>query len=132
MPLVEPADLIPREDFEPSILLLQAVFVAGSRVSMASQVQNSGHTYYRRAKALYYLGYEKDPLAIVRAICVLQWWNPSGPEHVSMDASSFWLHMGVALAHQIGLHREPNPKQADASLRRRTWWTLFVSIPPFH
>lgn len=127
MPIVEPSELRPTKDFEPSILLLQAVFVAGARVSMAPQAQASGHVFYRRAKALYYTGCEKDPLATVRAICVLQWWNPSGPEHISMDASSFWRSMGVALAHQIGLHREPNPKLPDAALRRRVWWTLVVS-----
>ncbi|KAF2100887.1 hypothetical protein NA57DRAFT_65223 [Rhizodiscina lignyota] len=124
MPIVELVELRPTKEFEPSVLLLQAVFVAGSRVSMAPQAQASGHSFYRRAKALYYTGCEKDPLATVRAIVMLQWWNPSGPEHISMDASSFWLHMGVALAHQIGLHREPNPKLADAALRRRLWWTL--------
>jgi hypothetical protein len=126
MPIIEADDLQKRDNMEPSILLLQAVFVAGSRVSMAPNAQASGHSFYRRAKALYWMGHEKDPLAIVKSICILQWWNPSGPEHVSMDASSFWLHMGVALAHQTGLHREPNPKRDDASLRRRLWWTLFT------
>lgn len=126
MPIVEVDELQKADDTEPSILLLQSVFVAGSRVSMAPHAQASGHSFYRKAKALYWMGHEKDPLATVRAVCILQWWNPSGPEHISMDASSFWLHMGVALAHQSGLHREPNPKQSDASLRRRVWWTLFT------
>lgn len=126
MPIVDPSDFRKTDKFEPSMLLLQAVLVAGSRVSMAPNAQVSGQNFYRRAKALFYLGHEKDPLTMVRSICILQWWNPSGPEHVSMDASSFWHHMGVALAHQIGLHREPNPKLPDAKLRRRLWWTLFV------
>jgi len=128
MPIVESWELQKIDDRDPSILLLQAVFVAGSRVSTAPQAQSFGRTCYQRAKALFHCGVERDPLTIIRAICLLQWWNPSGPEHVSMEASSFWLHMGVGLAHQVGLHREPNPKQADASLRRRLWWTLFVRI----
>jgi hypothetical protein len=126
MPIISRSDLDQTPNFTPSTLLLQAVFVAGSRVSMAPQAQSTGHAFYRRAKALYYSGAEKDPLAVIRAICILQWWNPSGPEHVSMDASSFWLHCGVALAHQVSLHREPSPKQPDASLRRLLWWTLFT------
>ena len=54
MPIVELAELRPMKNFEPSVLLLQAVFAAGSRVSLAPQAQASGHTFYRRAKALYY------------------------------------------------------------------------------
>ncbi|OCT44472.1 fungal specific transcription factor domain-containing protein [Cladophialophora carrionii] len=124
MPIVDLADLQKVGGREPSTLLLQAVFVAGSRVSMAPQAQSLGSIYYQRARTLYFCRMEKDPLTIIRATCILQWWNPRGPEHVSMDASSFWLHMGVALAHQVGLHREPNPRKADAGLRRRLWWTL--------
>ena len=45
-----------------------------------------------------------------------------------MDASSFWLHMGVALAHQLGLHKQPRPGSPDAALRRKLWWTLVVSL----
>ncbi|KAH8812275.1 fungal-specific transcription factor domain-containing protein [Xylogone sp. PMI_703] len=123
MPIVNRDEL---EGPKPSILLLQAVFAAGSRVSTASQLQDAGRAFYRRAKALFHMEIEKDPLTVIRAICILQWWNPSGPEHVSMNASSFWIHMGVALAHQVGLHREPNPKEARASLRRKLWWVLFV------
>lgn len=124
MPIVDKIEL---DGPKASMLLLQAIFVAGSRTSTAPQVQAAGRDFYRRAKALFNMEIEKAPLNVIRAICIVQWWNPSGPEHVSMNASSFWLHMGVALAHQIGLHREPNAKQSDTSLRRRLWWVLFVS-----
>ncbi|KAF2185637.1 hypothetical protein K469DRAFT_665282 [Zopfia rhizophila CBS 207.26] len=126
MPIVESHELRPSESFRPSLLLLNSIFVAGSRVSLASDAQASGQMFYRRAKALYHLGYEKVPMTVVRSICLLLWFNNSGPEHISLDASSFWLHMGVALAHQIGLHREPSRKLPDAKLRRRLWWTLFI------
>ncbi|ODH50758.1 hypothetical protein GX48_03074 [Paracoccidioides brasiliensis] len=111
---------------ETSMLLLQAIFVAGSKVSTAPQAQSVGEEFYRRAKALYYSDFEKDPLVVIQAICLLQWWNPSGAEHISRDASTFWLHMGVALAHQIGLHRDPSPSQPNVGFRRRLWWTLFT------
>ncbi|KAL5354324.1 hypothetical protein ACLOAV_000413 [Pseudogymnoascus australis] len=123
MPVVEKTDM---EGTGPSILLLQAIFVAGSRTSAAPQAQTHGATFYRRAKALFSANIEKNPLTIIQAICILQWWNPSGPEHISMDASSFWLHMGIALGHQFGLHREQHTKQANASRRRKLWWTLFT------
>lgn len=126
MPIVDNIDLENAHASESSMLLLQAIFVAGSRVSTAPHAKSLGDAFYRRAKALLYSDVEKEPLAMIQAICLLQWWNPSGAEHVSMDASSFWLHMGVALAHQVGLHRDPSPGKPDAGFRRRLWWTLVV------
>ncbi|KAF2662341.1 hypothetical protein K491DRAFT_585585 [Lophiostoma macrostomum CBS 122681] len=126
MPIVEQQELRSSDSFKPSLLLLHSVFVAGSRVSLSSEAQASGDMFYRRAKALFHLGYEKDTMTVVRSICLLLWFNNSGPEHISMDASSFWLHMGVALAHQLGLHRQPRPGSQDATLRRRLWWTLVI------
>ncbi|PTB53527.1 hypothetical protein M431DRAFT_116725 [Trichoderma harzianum CBS 226.95] len=125
MPIVNRSEFRKTDDFEPSLLLFHSLCTAGCRVSMAPTAQEVGQAFYHRAKALYYSGHEKNPLVIVRAMCMLQWWNPSGPEHVSIDSSSFWLHMTVGLAHQIGLHREPDRKQPHASLRRRLWWTIF-------
>jgi hypothetical protein len=51
--------------------------------------------------------------------------NPNGPEHVSFDTSRFWLQIGVGLAHQVGLHKEPTG--VDCLVRRRLWWSLVVS-----
>lgn len=130
MPIVDRIDLDNADASDSYMLLVQAIFVAGSRVSTAPHAKSLGDAFYRRARALFYSDAEKNPLMVIQAICLLQWWNPSGAEHVSMDASSFWLHMGVALAHQVGLHREPGPNQPDAGFRRRLWWTLFVGNPP--
>ncbi|EQL35447.1 C6 transcription factor [Blastomyces gilchristii SLH14081] len=126
MPIVDNIAIDRDDTPETSLLLLQAIFVAGSKVSTAPNAQCLGEEFYRRAKALYYSDFEKDPLVVIQAICLLQWWNPSGAEHISRDASTFWLHMGVALAHQIGLHRDPSPSQPNAGFRRRLWWTLFT------
>ncbi|KAL1956464.1 hypothetical protein VTO42DRAFT_7262 [Malbranchea cinnamomea] len=125
MPIVDGIDIENSDASESSMLLVQAIFVAGSRVSTAPHAKSLGDAFYRRAKALFNSDQEKDPLTVIQAICLLQWWNPSGAEHVSMDASSFWLHMGVALAHQVGLHRDPGQNKLDAGFRRRLWWTLF-------
>jgi len=76
---------------------------------------------------LFWLGYEKDTITVIIATCIMHWWNPDGPEHVSIDTSSFWVRIGVGLAYQIGLHKEPQ-RARDASLRRRLWWTLFVRV----
>lgn len=129
MPIVERSWLEESGAQKPSMLLLQSIFVAASRVTSAPAVTAyaSTHQFYRRAKALFWSGYEKNPLTVVAAVCILHWYNPEGPEHVSTNTSGFWRYVGVGLAHQIGLQKEPiNGK--DAALRRRLWWTLFVRI----
>ncbi|KAK3669251.1 hypothetical protein LTR78_010858 [Recurvomyces mirabilis] len=82
--------------------------------------------YYNRAKVLFFMGYEKNPMTLVTAVTILQYWNPSGPEHVSIHNSSYWLRVGVGLVHQIGLHRDPKPDCSDRHLRRRIFWTLYA------
>jgi len=75
MPIVDFHELRTSEGSEPSLLLLYSVFVAGSRVSLAPNARMSGDSFYRRAKALYHLGYEKDPMTVIRSICLLLWFN---------------------------------------------------------
>ncbi|KAL4783292.1 fungal-specific transcription factor domain-containing protein [Aspergillus varians] len=126
IPVVERAWLEDSDINKPSILLLQSVFVAASRVTSAPAVAAyaSSHEFYRRAKALFYSGWEKNPLTVIAAVCILHWYNPECPEHVSTNTSGFWRYVGVGLAHQIGLHKEP-PMEGKA-LRRRLWWSLFA------
>lgn len=128
MPIVESSFLRESGSKKPSILLLQSIFLAGSRVASASHVSASSATYYRRAKALFFTNYEKNPIIKIAAACLLNWWNPSGPEEISLDGSSFWIRVAVSLAYQIGLHKEPRDK-TNASYRRRLWWSLVVSTP---
>lgn len=128
MPIVERAWLEDDEHGSPSILLLQSVFLAASRVTTAPAVAAyaSSHEFYRRAKALFWSGWEKNPITVVASVCILHWYNPEGPERVSTNTSGFWRYVAVGLAHQIGLHKEPL-RQGDRSLRRRLWWSLYVS-----
>jgi hypothetical protein len=128
MPIIERSWLEESGSKKPSMLLLQSIFVAASRVTSAPAVTAyaSLHQFYRRAKALFWSGYERNPVTVVAAVCILHWYNPEGPEHVSTNTSGFWRYVGVGLAHQIGLHKEPT-NQRDAALRRRLWWTLYVS-----
>lgn len=109
---------------EPS-LILSAALVAGSRASNAPHASEVGERCYQKAKAMIHYRVHCFMHIVISSI-YLQWWNPYGPEHVSLDNSCFWLRSGVALAFQLGLHREPPRHAADAALRRRTWWTLVV------
>ncbi|ETI27321.1 hypothetical protein G647_09511 [Cladophialophora carrionii CBS 160.54] len=124
MPLVSETDLERLDARNQDTLLVTATLVAGSIVSSAPEAADHGRRCYQRAKVLFYTNGEQNHLHTIMAILFLQWLNPSGPEHVSIDNSSFWLRTSVALAHQIGLHREPDPRMAEARLRRRIWWAL--------
>lgn len=72
----------------PSLLLLQAILLAGSRVCTNSQLMDANGsttpaamTFYKRAKALYDANYEDDRVTIVQALVLLGWyWE--GPEGV--------------------------------------------------
>jgi hypothetical protein len=141
-PIIERTFLWRKDGKEPSVFLLQCVFLAASRVSSAPSATSyaTSEEFYRRAKALFWLGHEKDIMVMTTGVCILQWYNPAGPEHVSTDTSKFWLQTTVGLAHQIGLHREPTPNRHEHFFRLypltsginaiysvRLWWSLVVS-----
>lgn len=141
-PLVLPPDLAPSGTVHApssstnpnsiSLLLSQSLYLAASRVSSAPGVARfaSSAQFYSRSKALFWCGYEKDPITVIAASVLLHWYNPDGPEHVSFDTSRFWLSIGVGLAYQVGLHREPAMELGlgEVIKRRRLWWSLVVSF----
>lgn len=112
----------------PSMLLLQSIFLAGSRVSKAHLDYGSSEVFYRRAKLLFFFGGGNNSLVSIVAACLLHWYNPVGPEDVSTDTSGFWIRTAGAMAFQIGLHKEPPQNAKDRGLRRRLWWSLVVCI----
>ena len=59
MPIVERHWLEDREH-PPSLLLLQAVFLAGSRVLSSPLVHTTSSEFYERAKALFFSGHEQN------------------------------------------------------------------------
>jgi len=123
-PVVERAWLDKRSPNRVSLLLQYAMMLAGSRVS--APISNYPPVdFYKKARVLFWIGTEEDPIITVAATLLLHWWNPEGPESVSIDTSSFWLRICIGLAYQVGLHREPTGK-TDAGLRRRIWWSLVV------
>ncbi|KAJ5987754.1 hypothetical protein N7481_002964 [Penicillium waksmanii] len=110
-----------------SLLLSQSLFLAASRASSSPGILAfaTPAQFYQRAKALFFMNHETNPLTVIKATIMLQWYTPDGPEHVSYDAGEFWLKIGVGIAHQVGLHRDPGVGN-DASVRRRVWWSLMV------
>jgi hypothetical protein len=127
MPIMHENDVTSILSGTSSPLLAQALYVAASRVS-ASPKQSlapSIRELYERAKILFWMGHENNPINAVKATLLMQWYNPEGPEHVSLDTSEFWLRTGVGLAYQVGLHKEPAPGPWY-TMRRRLWWSLVV------
>lgn len=118
----------------PSLLLLQAILLAGSRVCTNPQLMDANGsttpaalTFYKRAKALYDANYEDDRVTIVQAL-VLMGWYWEGPEDVTKNVF-YWSRVATVVAQGSGMHRSVEGSQlsrADKRLWKRIWWTLFT------
>lgn len=128
MPILEPSETSFRDVQRGSLFLSQAIFLAASRVNPSPPVRDyaTPAQFYQRAKALFWVGHEKNPLTVIKATTMLHWYTPDGAAFVSYDTSEYWLKIGVGLAYQIGLHKEP-PAGPQSAIRRRLWWSLVVS-----
>ncbi|OCK76628.1 hypothetical protein K432DRAFT_462756 [Lepidopterella palustris CBS 459.81] len=117
----------------PSLLLLQAILLAGSRVCTNLQLMDSSGsttpaamTFYKRAKALYDANYEDDRVTIVQSV-ILMGWYWEGPEDVTKNVF-YWSRVGIVVAQGSGMHRSVEGSQlsrSDKRLWKRIWWTLF-------
>jgi hypothetical protein len=118
----------------PSLLLLQAILLAGSRVCSNPQLMDANGsttpaalTFYKRAKALYDANYEDDRVTIVQSLLLMGWyWE--GPEDVTKNVF-YWSRVATIVAQGSGIHRSVEGSQlsrADKRLWKRIWWTLFT------
>ncbi|KAJ5604931.1 hypothetical protein N7510_010085 [Penicillium lagena] len=118
----------------PSLLLLQAILLAGSRVCTNPQLMDANGsttpaamTFYKRAKALYDANYEDDRVTIVQALVLLGWyWE--GPEDVTKNVF-YWTRVAIVVAQGSGMHRSVETSQLskpDKRLWKRIWWALFT------
>ncbi|KAF2155046.1 hypothetical protein K461DRAFT_107018 [Myriangium duriaei CBS 260.36] len=137
----------------PSLLLLQAILLAGSRVCSNPQLMDANGstapaamTFYKRAKALYDANYEDDRVSIVQALILMSWhWeSPEGKsrEHAELSTTArssiaadvtknvfYWTHIAIIVAQGSGMHRSVENSQLsrqDKRLWKRIWWTLFT------
>jgi uncharacterized cupredoxin-like copper-binding protein len=118
----------------PSLLLLQAMLLAGSRVCTNPQLMDANGsstpaalTFYKRAKALYDANYEDDRVTIVQALLLMGWyWE--GPEDVTKNVF-YWTRVATTVAQGSGMHRSVEGSQlskSDKRLWKRIWWSLFT------
>jgi hypothetical protein len=72
---------------------------------------------------------ENDPLIRIVSVLFLQWMSAGPPNLLSLDSQYFWTGVAVRLSQEIGLYRDPAKLSwcKDHGLRRRIFWTLFVS-----
>ncbi|KAA8570118.1 hypothetical protein EYC84_002450 [Monilinia fructicola] len=119
---------------QPSLLLLQAVLLAGSRVCTTPLMLDANGspipaatTFYKRAKALYDADYEEDRVVIVQALILLGWyWEEPG---VVTKTVFYWNGLATTIAQGFGMHRNPSGSRlspADKRLWKRIWWTLYT------
>ncbi|OAL19013.1 hypothetical protein AYO22_10342 [Fonsecaea multimorphosa] len=137
----------------PSLLLLQAILLAGSRVCTNPQLMDAtgsttpaAMTFYKRAKALYDANYEDDRITIVQAL-ILMGWYWEGPEgkgsgftefgdnprsNIAADVTKnvfYWTRVAIVVAQGAGMHRSVESSQLsrqDKRLWKRVWWSLFT------
>jgi hypothetical protein len=114
----------------PSVLLLQAIFLAGSRVCTNPRLMDANGsttpaamTFYKRAKALFEANYEDDRITIVQSLLLMGWYweGPEGKsryrvlffenDHRSNIASDvtknvfYWTRVAGIVAQGSGMHR---------------------------
>lgn len=109
---------------DSSFLLLQAVLLVGALMRPDVCTKAFCDRQYARVKALILSGYERHPLNILAALCLVQWYTPSAPRDISTDVPRFWNTYAVGLGQQMGLQRGPTSQESAAGLRNRIWWTM--------
>lgn len=118
----------------PSLLLLQSMLLAGSRVCKSPALLDSDQsvdlaslTFYKRAKALFDANYETDRITIVQSVMLLGWWW-EGPEDVTRN-SFYWSRVALSIAQGFGLHRSMENTSMPLATKRtwkKVWWALFA------
>lgn len=115
----------------PSLLLLQAILVAGAHVLYhgdADKRISCKSAFFRRAKSLLDAGFERNRDTIVQAALLLTW-HTDGLEDVTANAW-FWLGVAVRTAMGLGMHRDADGSTLvshNKRMWRRVWWLLFQS-----
>ncbi|KAL3448026.1 fungal-specific transcription factor domain-containing protein [Aspergillus insuetus] len=119
---------------EASPLILQTIFFLGFTVGSDKLVHEGGYntrfearkTHYLRAKMLYDIDYDPDPLNVVAVLLLFgHWWR--GPE--DQKSTCFWVGCAVNVALEMGMHRSSSHSgmsPAIRSLRKRIWWAVYT------
>ena len=121
-----------QDDLRTSPLVVNALSLAVSHVQPPIIVHADPATNYGRVKELFYRNQKPNLVLCLKAIAVVYWWSPRPPSRVHRDSSWWWTTVAIRHAQHGGFHREPRfgqigRSQFSTGLRRRPWWTFFVS-----
>ncbi|KIX93957.1 uncharacterized protein Z520_10294 [Fonsecaea multimorphosa CBS 102226] len=109
-----------------SLLVLQAVLLTAASTKPKSDMTLPAHPQYRRIKAIIDTGAERNPLNLLAALCLIQFYAPAAPKDISTDHPRFWGNYALGLAQQMGLNMKSTRHNNQERLRRRIWWTLYA------
>jgi len=119
-------------DLARSPLLANALALAASHIQPPLLPHDGPAAYYDKARKLLYNDEESAAIATLRAISLFYWWAPRPPTTANRHSSWWWTSVVIRHAQQMNIHHEPGPASSltdplQLSLRRRIWWTAFVS-----
>ncbi|RSM06974.1 hypothetical protein BHE90_005213 [Fusarium euwallaceae] len=124
-PVVEEDDL---NGPEPSVILQQAVCLAGSLALHDPGSVKLCHSQYEKVKTLIYLNFEDDTLALLKTLCLMTCYSVVSTDQVTFDGPWHWLGMAIRLALQMGLHQSStHERHTNPGCLRRIFWHLVNS-----
>jgi hypothetical protein len=117
-----------------SLFLLQAMLFASCSFLTAPKLVSLGFRtirharkcLYHRARLLYCLETEKDPLTLAQGCLLLTLWSPRDDDK---QTDTWWLTNAVHYARTAQVHhnrRPDRPQSADELALKRTWWACIV------
>lgn len=110
---------------EGSLVVLQSVLLVGAIMRPEVCDKDFVDEQYRKVKALLNAGYERDPMHILTALCLVQWYTTTAPKDISTDTPTAWATTAIGLCQQVGLHRPTAALFGNSKgLWRRIWFTL--------
>lgn len=118
-------------ELERSPMLSNALALAASHIQPPLIPHEGPASYYKKARMMFYEDEEPDILVALKAISLFYWWAPRSPATAHRHSSWWWTSVIIRHAQQMNIHREPHGEAASKlhlSLRRRLWWTVFVSL----
>ncbi|KAH6876608.1 fungal-specific transcription factor domain-containing protein [Thelonectria olida] len=125
IPVVEESDLYGPK---PSILLQQAVCLAGSLMQHDPASVSFCLSQYEKVKTLIHLNHESDKVTLLKSLCLLTCHSPLPTDRVTLDGPWQWLGMAIRLAVQLGLHKTSTYEHQDSpGCLRRVFWHLIHS-----
>ncbi|KAM5472227.1 hypothetical protein MferCBS49748_001676, partial [Microsporum ferrugineum] len=111
----------------PSLLVLQAVLLAGAHVSRPRPMRDTlKAAFFRRAKLLFEARVERNRDIMVQAALLLTWYSDPVDDDVAANAH-YWVGVAARIATGLGMHRNSGSSMIvphDKRMWRRAWWIL--------